>query len=77
MTKEKEILKEHFTHKRDRLCDTKEDDKEGKEKNESEKSSQINEGNLFSHLNLGRGLGIGERQFLQCHHLRNAYICSE
>lgn len=40
VTKKKEILKEHFTDKRDTLCDVCEDDKEGKEKNESEKPSQ-------------------------------------
>ena len=41
-----------------------EDDREGRRKNASEESTQINEGSLFSHVNSSRGLDIGEKLFL-------------
>lgn len=41
-----------------------EDNGEGREKNESEESSLINEKNLFSHLKLGGRLVIREKLFL-------------
>lgn len=57
VTKKKEILKEHFTDKRDTLYDVYEDDKEGKEKKMNLKNQVSKwEKSLFT-SELGWGVG--------------------